>query len=266
MDLMRHSLPNAAQYLEEVGYARWARSHFSRLRYSAMTSNSVESVNSVTQFARYLPITISNDECSDSLGAKIEKRIHRSANWKVYPISDLLFEVDDRYKKGTCDLHDKTCTCMQWQLSGIACAHVIFVVRSLDIQDCSQFCFVWFNSDSYHATYEEEVIPLPPEAEYVLPNERMTVLPPPLDIQNSGRPRNRDCIPSRDEKPIVTTCSRCHQSGHLRYNCPSPMPAPRLAYGSSSNRQRSVSRPIDCGSSQPDTTQDYVFDTYDLSK
>ncbi|XP_024961900.1 uncharacterized protein LOC112502265 [Cynara cardunculus var. scolymus] len=41
MDLMWHSLPTAAQYLEEVGYARWARSHFSGLRYSAMTSNSV---------------------------------------------------------------------------------------------------------------------------------------------------------------------------------------------------------------------------------
>ncbi|XP_024965994.1 uncharacterized protein LOC112506207 [Cynara cardunculus var. scolymus] len=46
MDLMRHSLPRAAQYLEEVGYARWARSHFAGLRYSAMTSNSVESINS----------------------------------------------------------------------------------------------------------------------------------------------------------------------------------------------------------------------------
>ncbi|XP_024964171.1 uncharacterized protein LOC112504462 [Cynara cardunculus var. scolymus] len=56
MDLMRHSLPRAAQYLEEVGYVRWARSHFPGLRYSAMTSNSAESVNSVTRFARYLPI------------------------------------------------------------------------------------------------------------------------------------------------------------------------------------------------------------------
>ncbi|XP_024986513.1 protein FAR1-RELATED SEQUENCE 8-like [Cynara cardunculus var. scolymus] len=45
--------------------------------------------------------------------AKIEKIIHISANWKVYPISDLLFEVDDRYKKGTCNLHAKGCTWMQ---------------------------------------------------------------------------------------------------------------------------------------------------------
>ncbi|XP_024962321.1 uncharacterized protein LOC112502578 [Cynara cardunculus var. scolymus] len=58
MDLMRHSLPRATQYLEEVGYARWARSHFPGLGYSAMTSNSAESVNSVTRFARYLTITM----------------------------------------------------------------------------------------------------------------------------------------------------------------------------------------------------------------
>ncbi|XP_024969720.1 uncharacterized protein LOC112509081 [Cynara cardunculus var. scolymus] len=258
MDLMQHNLPRAAQYLEEVGYARWARSHFPGLRYNAMTSNSAESINSVTRFACYLPITMLVEFYRATLQqwyficrhngaqmmnamtpwaeAKLEKRIHRSANWKVYPISDLLFEVDDRYKKGTY------------------------------IQDCGQFCSVRFNSDFYRATYEEEVIPLPPEVEYVLPNERLTVLPPPLDIQNSGRPCNRDRIPSRDEEPIVKTCSRCGQSGHFRYNCPSPMPAPRPTHGSSSSRRRSISRPSNCGSSEPDTTQDYVFDTYDLSK
>ncbi|XP_024966987.1 uncharacterized protein LOC112506893 [Cynara cardunculus var. scolymus] len=288
MDLMRHSLPRAAQYLEEVGYARWARSHFVGLRYSAITSNSVESVNSVTRFVRYLPITMLVEFYRTTLQqwyfihrhngaqmmnvvtpwaeAKLDKRIHRSANWKVYPISDLLFEVDDRYKKGTCDLHAKTCTCMQWQLSGIACGYVIYVARSLDIQDCSQFCSVWFNSDSYRATYEEEVTPLPPEAEYVLLNERLTVLPPPLDIQNSSRLRNRDRIPSRDEEPIVKTCSRCGQSGHFRYNCLSSMPASRPTHRSSSSGRRLVSYPSDCGPSEPDTTQDYVFDTYDLSK
>ena len=58
MDVMRHSLPDAAAYLEEVGYARWARSLFPGLRYSSMTSNSAESINSITRFARYLPITM----------------------------------------------------------------------------------------------------------------------------------------------------------------------------------------------------------------
>ncbi|XP_024974775.1 uncharacterized protein LOC112512876 [Cynara cardunculus var. scolymus] len=236
MDLMWYSLPRAAHYLEKFGYARWARSHFPGLRYSAMTSNSAESVNSVTRFARCVPITMLIEFFRATLQqwyfihrhneaqmmnavtpwgeAKLEKRIHRSTNWKVYPISDLLFEVDDNYKKGTCDLHAKTY-----------------------IQYCCQLCSVWFNSDFYRATYEEEVIPLPPEAEYVFPNERLTVLPPPLDIQNSGRPRNRDRIPSRDEEPIVKTCSRCGQSGHFRYNCTSPMPAPRPTHGSSSSRR-----------------------------
>ncbi|XP_024984100.1 uncharacterized protein LOC112520027 [Cynara cardunculus var. scolymus] len=166
MYLMWHSLPNAAQYLEEVGYARWARSHFPGLSYSAMTYNSVESVNSVTWFALQMINTT-----TPWAKAKIEKRIHRSENWRIYPISELLFEVDDSY--------------------------VIYVARSLDIQDCSQFCLVLFNSDSYRTTYKEEVNLLPPEAEYVLPNERMTVLPSPMDIHNFDRPRNRDRISSR---------------------------------------------------------------------
>ncbi|XP_024990727.1 uncharacterized protein LOC112525014 [Cynara cardunculus var. scolymus] len=263
MDLMRHILPRAAQYLEEVGYARWTRSHFPGLRYSAMTSNSAESVNSVMRFARYLPITMLVEFYQVTLQqwyfirrhnraqmmnavtpwaeAKLEKRIHRSANWKVYPIIDLLFEVDDKYTKGMRDLHAKTY-----------------------IQECSQFCSVWFNSDSYRATYEEEVIPLPPQAEYVLPNERLTILRPPLDIQTQAG--HVTAIVSRHEEPIVKTCSRCGQSGHFRYNCPSPMPTPRPTHESLSSRRRSVSRLSDCGPSEPDTTQDYVFDTYDLSK
>ncbi|XP_024966687.1 uncharacterized protein LOC112506684 [Cynara cardunculus var. scolymus] len=105
MDLMRHNLLRAAQYLKEVGYARWARSHFPGLRYSAMTSNGAESVNSVTRFACYLPITMLVEFYRATLQqwyfirrhngaqmmnavthwaeAKLEKRIHRSANWKL---------------------------------------------------------------------------------------------------------------------------------------------------------------------------------------
>ncbi|KAJ9560209.1 hypothetical protein OSB04_005369 [Centaurea solstitialis] len=69
MDLMRHSLPDAAEYLAEVGYPRWARSLFPGLRYSSMTSNSAESINSITRFARYLPITMLSS-CFGSFGQK----------------------------------------------------------------------------------------------------------------------------------------------------------------------------------------------------
>ena len=43
-------------YLEEVGYERWSRAFFEKRRYSIMTSNIAESMNSVDVEARNLPI------------------------------------------------------------------------------------------------------------------------------------------------------------------------------------------------------------------
>ena len=131
--------------------------------------------------------------------AKIEKRIHKSANWRVYGISETEFEVHEGYKTGKVDLRERTCTCMQWKLSGIPCGHLIAVVRSLNHTDCYQWASRYFTSDAYRRTWGYQVNPLPPPSGYELPPQRMTVFLPSMEKRNSGRPRDRDRIPSRDE-------------------------------------------------------------------
>ncbi|KAJ9553398.1 hypothetical protein OSB04_017443 [Centaurea solstitialis] len=282
MDLMRHSLPDAAEYLAEVGYPRWARSLFPGLRYSSMTSNSAESINSITRFARYLPITMLVEYYRSTLQdwyfkrgiiagkeqhpltlwvqAKIEKRIRKSANWRVYGISEIEFEVHEGYKTEKVHLREQTCTCMQWQISGIPCGHLIAAVRSLNHTDCYQWASSCFTSDAYRRTWGYHVNPLPSPSEYELPPERITVFPPCKEHRNSGRPRDRDRIPSRDEEPIVKRCSRCTQRGHFRNKCPEPMPAPSSLPGSSSRRNRSQSRTA----YENENQQEDVFGTYNL--
>ncbi|KAJ9559676.1 hypothetical protein OSB04_004836 [Centaurea solstitialis] len=192
--------------------------------------------------------------------AKIEKRIHKSANWGVYGISEIEFEVHEAYKTEKVHLRERTCTCMQWQLSGIPCGHLIAAIRSLNHTDCYQWASSCFTSDAYRRTWGYQVNPLPSPSEYELPPERMTVFPPSKEHRNSGRPRDRDRIPSRDEEPIVKRCSRCAQRGHFRNKCPEPMPAPSSLPGSSSRRNRSQSRTT----YENENQQEDVFGTYNL--
>ena len=56
MEEMRASLPKAAESLEKLGFEKWARCHSLGIRYNYMTSNSAESVNALTRYARKLPI------------------------------------------------------------------------------------------------------------------------------------------------------------------------------------------------------------------
>lgn len=114
----------------------------------------------------------------------------------MYVVSDVKFEVQDGHKNGRVDLQSRTCTCMQWHLSDLSCGHLIEVTRLFGHRDCNQLATTWFTMHVYRLTYDEQVNPLPDPSEYVLPDERMTVLPPPMNIRNIGRPCNYERIPS----------------------------------------------------------------------
>ncbi|KAJ9542466.1 hypothetical protein OSB04_028972 [Centaurea solstitialis] len=198
MDLIRHSLPNAASYLEEVGYPRWARSLFPGLRYSSMTSNIAESINSITRFIHYIPNTMLVEYYRSTLQdwyfkrgiiaeqhpliiwaqPKIGKRIRKSANWRVYGISETEFEVHEVDKTAKVDLREQTCPCMQWRISSILCGHLIVAVQSLNHTDCYQWASSYFTSNAYRRTWGYQVKPLPAPSEYEFPPEQMKVFLP----------------------------------------------------------------------------------------
>jgi len=55
---LRRVMPQSAQTLEEIGFQRWSRVHALGARYGFMTSNSAESINSLSRHSRKLPITM----------------------------------------------------------------------------------------------------------------------------------------------------------------------------------------------------------------
>ena len=50
--------PRAYKKLTDAQYSKWSRAHYVANRYNYLTSNSVESVNSLTRKARKLPVTM----------------------------------------------------------------------------------------------------------------------------------------------------------------------------------------------------------------
>ncbi|GKC16948.1 probable purine permease 11 [Tanacetum coccineum] len=90
--------------------------------------------------------------------AKLAQRIAKSATWTVRPAANYLYNVVDYYKNATVDLNTRTCSCGQWQLSGLPCGHLIAVMRHLRQSSANQFAFFHVFKTSGLEGFIQEVI------------------------------------------------------------------------------------------------------------
>ncbi|GJS55003.1 transmembrane 9 superfamily member 11-like protein [Tanacetum coccineum] len=117
---LRDWLPSIANKLDMIGLEKWARVHFPAM-------------------------------------AKIAQRIKKSTIWTVSPAANYLYNVVDYYKNRTVDLNTRTCSCGQWQLSGLPCGHLITVVRHLLQSSANAFTFSCFKTSVWRASYNEVI-------------------------------------------------------------------------------------------------------------
>ncbi|GKB27162.1 transposase, MuDR, MULE transposase domain protein [Tanacetum coccineum] len=252
--------PDAYRKLEEAGFDKWSRAYYPGNRYNYMTSNSVESINSLTKHVRKVPITMlmeyyreliqrwyferrfNNedeppvDELSRWAVAKVGKRNRKSANWIVTGIEHMqMYHVKDHKAVHFVDLSLGECTCRKWQLSGLPCGHVCDVSRELNMTNSNRWAKAWFSRRTLKATYQQLVYPLPDVSLWVTPNDLQVVLPPALVKPQLGGQKNKGRIRSQGEEPRVNRCSRCCSIGHTRNACHEPLP--------SFKQQKSLSHP-----------------------
>ena len=114
--------------------------------------------------------------------------------------------------------------CRQWQLSGIPCGHVCAVCRVEGLTNCNQWALAWFTKTNLQGTYHEMVFPLPDEPNWHDPGNLPKLKPPLMGKRQSGRPKNKDRIPSKNEEPKVKQCGRCGCKSHTREACMQPLP------------------------------------------
>ncbi|KAJ9561867.1 hypothetical protein OSB04_007027 [Centaurea solstitialis] len=244
MNILRFAIPDGSQSMEEVGVDRWSRAYFPGIRYNIMTSNSVESINAMSRFARRLPIVglieyfrAFQQEWYFIRRAKVDtvdhpliewaqhkvwKKVGKSATWTVRGIGYNIWEVQDGGRNANVNMSQHTCECRQWQLFGLPCGHAIVVAKATNRRDVySLFDVPYFNTENYKATYIEVIKLVGPPETWQSPDIPLpTVLPPIVKKRRVGRPNLNARRPSCSEGSSQRRCPRCGDHGHKSDTCP----------------------------------------------
>ncbi|XP_052299813.1 uncharacterized protein LOC127903144 [Citrus sinensis] len=243
---------DAADYLENnVSTCNWARSEFEGRRYSILTTNIAENVNSLLREPRKFPITHLVDHFRKTLqqwfyDRKItaESMSTRLTTWAdeivsdrrtlaermtVRPVAQYRFHVlGGGIKEGIVDIREKTCSCRVFQLDQLVCAHAIAACITVCV-DYISLCFEFYTQESLVTAYAQPVDPVGDMAYWEVPEEiRAMKVNPPIEAPLLGR-RPELRIPSVGEDVDRRTirCGRCNEVGHNRKKCKNPIASTR---------------------------------------
>ncbi|XP_052291892.1 uncharacterized protein LOC127900729 [Citrus sinensis] len=239
---MLHS--SAADYLENnVGTCNWARSEFKGRKYNILTTNIVESVNSLMREPRKFLVTHLVDHFRKTLqqwfyDRKIvaESMSTRLTTWAdeivserrilaerltVQPMSQHRFHVlDGGMKEGIFDIHERTCSCRVFQLDQLICANVITVCLTVRV-DYISLCSDYYSKYSLVMAYAELVEPVSDMTDWDIPEEIQKIkVNSPIEAPPPGRrPELRILSIGEDVSRRTVRCDRCNQPGHNRKRC-----------------------------------------------
>ncbi|XP_075112595.1 uncharacterized protein LOC107811325 [Nicotiana tabacum] len=182
--------PRVKSYLYDIGYHRWPRVHTTMNRTFTMTSNIAESLNAVTKEARELPIfdlleyirTLLERWTKEKLlkakgtftylGYKFNKELDNnntlSQKLRVRASTDHMHTVLDGVKRYIVCLENKKCSCGQFQLDELPCAHVLAALRHMK-ETYENYCSPYYTRKSLLLTCEMPVNPLPDESKWDVP-------------------------------------------------------------------------------------------------
>jgi hypothetical protein len=120
------------------------------------------------------------------------------------------------------DLGLRRCTCRQFDLDRMPCAHALAAIRfrcGSPYTYCSEFYFASY----LQATYAASVHPVgPPSSWNVSEEARSVVITPPATRRPVGRRRKRRVL-SKGEVMVTVKCGRCNGRGHNRQTCTNPI-------------------------------------------
>ncbi|XP_060958349.1 uncharacterized protein LOC115712279 [Cannabis sativa] len=210
---LRNINPEITTYLLEADPKRWARSFFPKRRYNIMTSNISESINSTIEHARDLPITplvealreMVQDWFSRRKEAAtcqffdmtkwandvMESKLDQAFRMKVDKIDMFKYQVTYGDTTFIVDLTENSCSCKEFQLEGIPCAHAIAAIDANHF-DKYKFCSEWYSKSVLLETYAGSVNPLPNKEDWNTPDEikEDRIKPPEFKVK-PGRPKKR---------------------------------------------------------------------------
>ncbi|XP_058099681.1 uncharacterized protein LOC131244031 [Magnolia sinica] len=233
-------------WLTEIGYERWASSHFTGKRFNLVTTNISECVNALFKEAREYPVTKLIEAVRCKIQELFYKRresaasfvgpltpwaeqqlkdlIQKARDVRCHPISRDEYHVVGNYND-TVKLSSLSCTCREFDMKGYPCLHALSSCINYNLSHYS-YCSPFYTVQNYLSTYNESVYPVRDMSEWEIIDgfkEYCAKIKPPGQKRPSGRPKKLR-IPSRGEESKTLKCGRCNQSGHNRRTCKFPIP------------------------------------------
>ncbi|XP_062103763.1 uncharacterized protein LOC133814868 [Humulus lupulus] len=184
--------PEMTSYLFQAKPEKWDRPFFPTKRYNILTSNIAESINAAIVHARELPITSLIEAIREMLqrwfstrkeaaitqfievtkweNDEMEIKLNVAFQMKVDAIDAMKSRVTYGDRVFVVDLEQHMCTCNEFQLEGIPCAHAITTIESKYL-DKYKFCSKWYKNFVLKETYAGSINPLPDKVDWSVPDE-----------------------------------------------------------------------------------------------
>ncbi|XP_075111857.1 uncharacterized protein LOC142181996 [Nicotiana tabacum] len=176
-------------YLMEEPPKRWARSCSPRRRYDMLTTNIIESMNSVLLEARELPIL----RMMDFIQVKLQRWFYERRSEVEGTFYDASCWVDEKLKKKI----DLAFT-LNFQFEELPCIHAIAAIEKRNIKK-SNFCSHWYLKESWLKIYERQIHPVGYNGSWIVPESVKSQIVKPPDFKvPPGRRQKKRHIPATE--------------------------------------------------------------------
>ena len=243
--------------LEHAPREHWVEFYFAGNRYGHITSNIAEALNAWLLDVREKPIIalieshrhkimkwfserrqkdINTEGILVSTAAEqIKETLNFARRYTVLESNDIIHEVFSPETVSTyiVRLDNQTCTCFQWQLSGLPCGHACAVSLQLG-HDPQEYAKGFYRLDAYRGTYENAIFSAIVNAATRIPfpalhgdpyGVHLPLLLPPIICRQPGRPKTkriRGVNEGGGRVKRLFRCSSCTSIGHTSRTCPNP--------------------------------------------
>ena len=245
---------SALAWMTAVEKTKWSAAHSPCARFGTMTSNNVESINSVFLSARAKPLLDCLMHVEQYVGVKWVECVNKASSWKYLTAYAQKKFVRERLTAGadkieiipSCsssfvakvakdgelpveyavDLDDRAspCSCGYFAYMRAPCAHVIAALRSINrLSKLESFFDASWTTESYKRAYDPSLKMKP----YVIKDDLLRKedhVPPPVP-KKRGRPKKStkriESQPATKDlkKKAAYACTVCGGSGHNKRSC-----------------------------------------------
>ncbi|XP_012849887.1 PREDICTED: uncharacterized protein LOC105969659 [Erythranthe guttata] len=252
-------------WLKKIPTNLWCKHAISaRPKCDLLNNNLCESFNSYIKEARELPILTMMEalrrqfmcriqskrqwieKCTTKICPRIQDKLNsikdKALEFECHMANEGLWEVTLGNKGWVVDFRKKSCSCKEWDMTGIPCTHATCALMS-EHKDIEDYVSPYFSVDNYKKSYSYTLTHLPDHSQWSIPStqaESLPILPPPFKKQ-TGRPRKMrkrgyDEISvggTVTRQGTVQTFSNCGDITHNKRRCKKPP----------SQKSRSAERP-----------------------